>query len=86
VPTRDGLALEPYKGPPLTLGDELDKLATNVGMGRNFAGIHWRSDLAEGLKLGETAAIAVLRELKVTGNEIFSGFSLRRFDGRRITV
>ena len=86
VPTRDGLALEPYKGPPLSIGDELDKLAANVGMGRDFAGIHWRSDLAAGLALGEAAAIAVLRELKLTGNEIFSGFSLRRFDGRRVTL
>jgi hypothetical protein len=51
-------------------------------MGRNSAGLHWRSDLAEGLKLGEAAAIAVLREVKLTDNEIFSGWSLKCFDGR----
>jgi membrane-associated phospholipid phosphatase len=86
VATADGLALEPYAGPPLTVGGELDKLAWNVGMGRNFAGIHWRSDLAAGMELGERVTIAVLREMKLTGNEIFSGFSLRRFDGSRVTV
>jgi membrane-associated phospholipid phosphatase len=86
VPAADGLTLQPYAGPPLVVGAELDKLASNVGMGRNFAGLHWRSDLVEGLKLGEAAAIAVLREAKLTGNEIFSGWSLRCFDGRRITV
>jgi hypothetical protein len=89
VPTPDGLALRPYVaagGPPLTIGGELDKLAWNVAMGRNFAGIHWRSDAAAGIELGERMAISVLRELKVTGNEVFAGFSLRRFNGRRVTV
>ncbi len=86
VATADGLALEPHAGPPLTVGGELDKLAWNVGMGRNFAGIHWRSDVAAGLDLGERLAVIVLREVKLTGNEIFSAFSLRRFDGSRVTV
>ena len=86
VPAPDGLALLPYAGPPLTIGAELDKLAWNVGMGRNFAGIHWRSDVAAGLEMGETVALAVLREMKLTGNEIFSGFSLRRLDGTRATI
>jgi hypothetical protein len=86
VPTAEGLAVLPYKGPPLTIGGELDKLAWNIGMGRNFAGIHWRSDLAAGLELGERLAIAVLREMKLTGNELFAGFSLRRFGGGRSTI
>jgi hypothetical protein len=33
----------------LTVGGELDKLAGNVSYGRNFAGIHWRSDASAGL-------------------------------------
>jgi hypothetical protein len=86
TPSRDGLALEPWTGPPLTVGAELDKLAANLGLGRNFAGIHWRSDLADGLALGEQVAAEVLAELKLTGNEIFTGFSFRRFDGQRVTV
>jgi hypothetical protein len=86
VPAPDGLSLLPYAGPPLAIGAELDKLAWNVGMGRNFAGIHWRSDVAAGLEMGEAVALAVLREMKLTGNELFSGFSLRRLDGARVTI
>lgn len=26
-----------------TVGGELDKLASNVGIGRNISGVHWRS-------------------------------------------
>src|SRR5262249_36868223 len=49
----DGLGLVSYKGPALTVGGELNKLASNVAIGRNIAGVHWRSDAAESLKLGE---------------------------------
>jgi hypothetical protein len=86
VPSPDGLSLLAYQGPPLTVGGELDKLAANVGMGRNFAGIHYRSDLTEGLRFGEELALCVLREMRLTGNELFSGFHLRRFDGTRVTA
>ncbi len=86
VPGSDGLALSPYQGAPLSVGGELDKLAGNVSLGRNFAGLHWRSDAREGLLLGEELAIRVLREMKYTGNEIFESWSLRRFDGRRVAV
>ncbi len=86
VPTPDGLALQPWSGPALTVGGELDKLAWNIGMGRDFAGIHWRSDVEAGLELGERGAMAVLRELRLTGNELFSGWSFRRLDGQRTTL
>jgi hypothetical protein len=86
VATRDGLGLVPYKGPGLTVGGELDKLAENISIGRHFAGVHWRSDGIEGMKLGEAFVIAYLREMKTTSNEFFSGFTLTKFDGTRITV
>jgi hypothetical protein len=86
VASADGLTLEPYRGPALTVGGELDKLAGNIAFGRDFAGIHYRSDGSEGLKLGEAVAIAVLEEMHLTGNELFAGFSLRRFDGTRVSV
>ena len=44
VPTSDGLSLVSYDGRELTVGGELNKLAANIAMGRNFAGIHWRSN------------------------------------------
>ncbi|WP_164931653.1 NTTRR-F1 domain [Longirhabdus pacifica] len=85
VPTPDGLYLVPYEGPPLTVGGELDKLAYNVAIGRDFAGIHYRSD-AEGLEIGEEAAIGILQDYRETYNEGFEGFKLTKFDGTTITI
>ncbi len=89
VAADDGLSLVPYAGPDageLTLGGELNKLAWNIGVGRNFAGIHWRTDAVEGLKLGEAVALGLLRDLRATYAEDFDGFSLTTFDGRRVAV
>ena len=86
VPNRDGTGLEPYRGGDLTVGGELDKLAENIAIGRDFAGVHWRSDGIEGLKMGEEYAIRYLQEMKVTANEFFTGFSLTKLDGTRISV
>ncbi len=86
VASADGLSLLPYDGPPLTVGGELDKLAANIAMGRNFAGIHWRSDYQESLKLGEAVALAILRDQAPTYNERFTGFTLTKFDGTKVTV
>jgi hypothetical protein len=86
TPTPDGLSLAPYKSAELTVGGELDKMAENIAFGRNFAGVHFRSDAVEGLAMGETFAIRYLQEMKLTAPELFSGFSLTKFDGTRITV
>ncbi|HET6891857.1 MAG TPA: vanadium-dependent haloperoxidase, partial [Pyrinomonadaceae bacterium] len=85
-PSDDGLSLAPYTGPDLTVGGELNKIASNVAHGRNIAGIHWRSDGTESLKLGEAVAIQLLKEQRATYNENFSGFSLTKFDGTTVTV
>jgi len=82
----DGRSLLPWKGRPLTIGGDLDKLAWNIALGRDFAGVHWRSDSSEGLRLGEAVALDLLRERRLLPNETFTGFSLRRFDGTRVTV
>lgn len=86
VASADGLSLLPYTGPNLTVGGELNKLASNFAIGRNTAGVHWRSDGIEGLKLGEEAATRFLREEKLTFNENFDGFTFTKFDGTTITV
>jgi hypothetical protein len=82
----DGTSLVPFDGPPLTVGGELNKLASNVAIGRNIAGVHWRSDAAESLKLGEEIAIRFLRDERMCFSEGFRGFSLRKFDGTPIVV
>jgi hypothetical protein len=87
VASEDGLSLVPYTGPAtLTVGGELNKLASNIATGRNFAGIHWRTDFSESVKLGEAIAISILRDHKATFNERFGGFSLTKFDGTTVTV
>ena len=85
IASDDGLSLEPYNG-TLLVGDELNKLAANVAIGRDTAGVHWRSDGIEGIKLGEEVAISLLRDYKQTFNEKFAGFSLSRFDGSKVLV
>lgn len=87
VASPDGLSLVSYRGSDnLTVGGELNKVAANVGLGRNIAGVHWRSDATESLKLGEAIAISVLQDLKHCWNERFEGLSLTKFDGTRITI
>jgi membrane-associated phospholipid phosphatase len=75
-----------YEGPPLTVGGELNKLASNIATGRNISGVHWRTDGVEAIKLGEAVAISMLRDMRETYSEPFEGFSLTKFDGTTITV
>ena len=82
----DGLSLVPYQGVALTVGGELNKLAANISLGRNVAGVHYRSDGIEGLKLGEGVALQVLAHLRTTYPEHFPGFRLTRFDGTAVSV
>lgn len=46
-----------------TVGDELDKLASNIGLGRAWVGIHYQMDVIAGLKLREKVAISCLQDL-----------------------
>ncbi|MES1241846.1 MAG: vanadium-dependent haloperoxidase [Acidobacteriota bacterium] len=88
IPTADGLDLDhsSYDGPELTVGGELNKLASNVATGRNMAGAHWRTDAMESLKLGEAIAISLLRDQRGLYNERFDGFTFTKFDGTKITI
>jgi hypothetical protein len=86
VPSDDGLSLQPWKGEPLTVGHELNKLAFNIAVGRDAAGIHFRSDEIQGIRLGEAVALSVLTDFNATYNENFEGFSLTTFDGRAMTL
>lgn len=87
VPSADGKRLLNYINADstyLTVGGELNKIASNVALGRNIAGVHWRSDATESLILGEQVAIDLLRDQKATFNEKFDGFELTKFDGTKI--
>jgi len=85
VPSADGTSLVPYQGPTLTVLGELNKVATNVAFGRNGAGIHWRSDAINSLRLGEEVAIGILQEQKGSYNDNVT-MSLTKFDGTKIII
>lgn len=85
-PTSDGLKLSPCANYAPTVEDEINKLAFNIAMARNWSGIHFRSDDTSGLRLGEDVGISVLQDLARTFSEDFKGFSFRRFDRTNIHI
>lgn len=88
VPDADGLTLIDYTGPDkdqLTVGGELNKLAANISIGRNMAGVHWFTDYSESIRLGEAIAIGILQEQKITYNED-GFFTLTKFDGTQAVI
>ncbi|MGB3299208.1 MAG: vanadium-dependent haloperoxidase [Phormidesmis sp.] len=74
VYSADGTELNPVpdKTLKLTVEGELNKLAANIAVGRNWAGVHYFTDYYESLRLGEKIAIGILQEQKLTYGENFS--------------
>jgi hypothetical protein len=60
--------------PKTKIGQELNNLADNIGLGRMWAGIHWRSDHEAGGKLGRTVACLVLQQLARMESKLPNGF------------
>ena len=89
VATNDGLSLIPYTGADagqLTVNGELNKLANNVSFGHGIlSGIHWRSDTAASIQLGEAVAISMLQDRAATYAEKFT-ISLTKIDGTTATI
>jgi hypothetical protein len=85
-PSVDGLSLKPCLDHFPLVGDEIDKLAFNIAMGRDWAGIHYRSDSVAGLQLGEEVGISILQDMARTYTEEFKGFTFNRFNGRQIHI
>lgn len=92
---RTGASLEdfcspmPYGGADagrMTVGGELNKLASNVAMGRSMGGVHWRSDNTRSLRLGEAVAIEILRKRTLEYAERPVSFGFRSFDRRRVDI
>jgi hypothetical protein len=85
-PSADGLKLASRSDFSPTVGDEIDKLACNIAMGREWSGIHYRSDSVAGLTLGEEVGISILQDLACTYTEDFKGFSFRGFSGAEVHI
>ena len=85
-PDRDGSSLVPVTPKPtLTVEGELNKLAANISIGRNWAGVHYFTDYIESLRLGEQIAIGILQEQKLTYGEDFF-MTIPLFDGGTIRI
>jgi hypothetical protein len=85
-PSADGTSLAACSHYSPTVGDEIDKLASNIAIGRSWAGIHYRSDNEAGLLLGEEVGISILQDLASTYTESFPGFSFKRFDSTDVRI
>ncbi len=87
VPSADGQTLVRYEGADadrLTVGGELEKLASNVALGRCMAGAGWRGDCVASFQAGEQVALRVLQEhSREAGSE---AFRLRTLDGLQVEI
>lgn len=61
IAAADGLSLIPIVE-NLTLGQEINKLMENVGLGRDWAGFHYQSDVSAGILYGEKIAYLILQD------------------------
>ncbi|KAG8457542.1 hypothetical protein KFE25_004178 [Diacronema lutheri] len=98
VPSADGQSLVAYTAADaadMTIIGELNKLASNIAIGRNWAGVHYRGDADGGIAAGEEYAIAYLEdklrearedEMGVKGAELGGGWTLSKFDGTVVTI
>ncbi|MEM1201842.1 MAG: vanadium-dependent haloperoxidase [Acidobacteriota bacterium] len=70
---------------PLTVEGELNKLAANIAIGRNWAGVHFYTDYIESMRMGEQIALGLLEEQKLTYPEDFT-MTVPLFDGGAVQI
>ena len=86
-PEKTGKKLKPTKPPcPLTLEGELNKLAANISIGRNMAGVHYFSDYYDSLRMGEEIAIGMLEEQALCYPTDDFVMSVPTFDGDTVRI
>ena len=85
----DGNSLVAYSRPDagdLTVHGELNKLASNIAIGRNIAGVHYRADGDCGMMLGQKVAIAYFKDYLKRQIELRGDITIVGFDGVSVTV
>ena len=65
---------------PVTISGELNKLAANISIGRNMAGVHFYTDYYESLRMGERVSTGILLEQMTQFDEPVE-MSFESFDG-----
>lgn len=81
----DGTFLMGVDGAEMTVEGELNKLAANISVARNMAGVHYYSDYYDSLRMGERVAVGILADQMHTYDERVIK-RLRSFDGDCITL
>lgn len=85
---KSGTKLVHYSGSDknsMKVGGELNKLASNISIGRNMAGVHYRSDYVESLLLGEKVAISILEDQAEDFNELYC-LKFHNFNGVEVKI
>ena len=80
---------KPFPNEPqrfLTLEGELNKLAANISIGRNMAGVHYFSDYYDSLRMGEEIAIGILEEQVLTYSTDSFVLSVPTFDADVVRI
>jgi hypothetical protein len=87
VPNDDGSRLVKDKKfkEALTIQGELDKLAANISIARNMAGVHYYSDYYDSLRMGERVAVGILMQQAPTYGD-YMETTFKSFDGDMITI
>ncbi|WP_372922404.1 hypothetical protein [Roseovarius sp.] len=85
-PNGAGLTLvQDARAKGLTLEGELNKLAANISIARNMAGVHYYSDYYDSLRMGERVAVGILVEQMRSYDELVE-IVFRSFDGDLIKI
>ncbi len=71
---------------PLTVESELNKLAANISIGRNMAGVHFYSDYYDSVRMGERIALGILEEQAICYPTDEFRVSVPTFDGTVVTI
>ncbi|MEM1153029.1 MAG: vanadium-dependent haloperoxidase [Pseudomonadota bacterium] len=71
---------------PLTLEGELNKLAANISIGRNMAGVHYFTDYYDSARMGEEIAIGMLEEQSLCYPTDPVVMSIPTFDGDVVRI
>ncbi len=88
MPSLDGRRLRVVEvSQSLTLEGELNKLAANISIGRDWAGVHYYSDYYESMLMGEEIAVGILQEQTITHNTLENlSYNFTSFKGHKIKI
>ena len=72
-------------GDTLTVNGELNKLCSNISIGRNAAGVHYITDYSNCITLGEQVAVSILLDT-LAASDVSGQLTLEKFDGTTVTL